>query len=373
MGKPRILDWQALSESKKLGNDIEEIANNPKTHRIIQNAIMFYLARPHPTMKNAAGKIPKVIQNFLESEKEKAKGALSLQNFIRAKRNLFDLQNITTSTAFQEVWSNLTSKFIEEETFDMGWNMIFDEQPLNGLEFFEIMTVTGDIEFKIIPEGDSIQYYGHADSGELIRTKMYGAGYAYMRQWLLTRKWALLEDGIRKLRDAAFRKMAQYHYALIEAVSAGQNVNWQATTVDSGNPLYTATRDSNTFDFAALKIINDCKDKGYGELQNQTFVLLHDFNFTKRIKEAFALTLENFAGSPNKTFYNFMPISTTMLADPTKVYVILPKNKIQTANLLQLSAYNQFNQNNFRYDIANWMGFGGAIADEEQVVRCNMA
>jgi hypothetical protein len=301
-----------------------------------------------------------------------------LQNFRRDKRAFFEhgyqIQNIATTSSFEEFYNNLQARFKTMPIYDEGYKLIYRDIPLSGTDGWDVQTMSSSVTFQKILPGGKIQYHGASDTKYHVYIDFYGGGVGIDMRLIMTRQWVQIEDMLSFLRNSAYLKKAQVHYALIEAVGSGQNITWQnpdPSTLPNTDSAYTANRDVQTLNKAAETLITNLKDIGL--LPNgmaTTFIVLAPFQLQTRLRKALNVSMQAYDSSVKLSNYMFQPIYTTLLSSATSYYVIVPGGKIQTAELLSLTQFQQFNQTNYTQDIANWMAYGATIGSELQVQRC---
>ena len=338
-----VKDWDAV--------DFE----NEQHWKKLMHAFAYYLAKPSDFG------VPGVVSD------------VELQNFRREKQKIYQLQNISQIDDFVERINTLMGSFKTMDIYDEGYKAIYEIAPLSGDNGWDVRTITDSIVFSEMKEGQHISYYGWSDAIYRAYVKFYGGGVGIDRQTILSRQYANVEEGIMRLRNAAYLKMAAVAYALIEAIGAGQNIAWQTAVpaVAVTDYKYNALRDALTIDLATRTLYENNKDKGIMPRGlNTPFVILYPYQLDFRIRGALSVPMEAYMGSEKILNFNYVTVKTDMLSASNVYYVLIPKGKTQGRELLNLTQFAKFNQDNFQEQIADWMAFGFNIGDEEQFQRC---
>jgi len=349
-----VKNWNKLFPRNEQGQTVI----NSENLAIMGQCIAYFMAKPHGFEVDG-----------VESNKD-------LQNFRKTKKAIYGLQNLSTATDFPEFLNDLRKKFQTLPIFDEGYRAIFDIRDLSGTDGWDVYTETDSITFVKIKPGGKIEYHGHSGAKYRVYVDYYGGGYGVDRRLIDTRNFYEIEKGLVALRNRAYIKTAAVFYALIEAIGSGQNIAWQApdpSTLPNTADTYTANRDAQTIALAVRTLIANNKSKGYMSAGlNTAFFLLYPYQIDIRIRMALKLTLLSTIG---EKYINFIlvPIQTTMLAAADKYYVGIAKNKLEGGELLALTQFNEFNQDNYTEKIAHWKAFGANIGDEEQIQRCAIA
>jgi len=208
-------------------------------------------------------------------------------------------------------------------------------------------------------------------------TMCSGGALGWHRSLFENQEYWTLEENAIEFRNEAYRIRAATFYALIEAVAGTKaDIAWQAHPdgIAAGNRGYLAGRDAATLNLAAQTILLANQTKGYGvSPQNISFVILAPIQLRARIKQALNYTYDNVGGSPSVIDYNFRPIFTTMLTDTDHYWVIFPKKRLVAGYRMDLTTFADFDILSYTDTVAGWMAFGGAIADTDQLERCDTA
>ena len=125
---------------------------------------------------------------------------------------------------------------------------------------------------------------------------------------------------------------------------------------------------------AAQTILLACQASGYGiSAENVSFIILAPVQLRARIKQALGISYDTADRVNTVIDYNFTTVITTMLANTTHYWVILPKRKIVGGDRMNLTTYSSFDMLSRTDSAAGWMAFAGAVADIAQMERCDIA
>lgn len=270
----------------------------------------------------------------------------------------------------------LIEKYNIAPAYDEGYKEIFDIRDYSGSKRngFKILDVEDGLAFKKVPKGDSAELYKMAGSEVTVNFDLYGGGLGWHRTLIDDEEYWTLEDNAKAFVAKWYESKGAAFYALVEALGAGQNIAWQApdpAALANTDALYTANRDAQTLNLAALTILNNIKDKGYGITPaNAQFVVLAPIQVVGRLNKALGLMLQGFAGSPSQVSYKFRIIPTMMLATTSVYYVCIPKIKAKGGDRMNLTIFNKFLEESYSDVAYGWGRYGGAIGDQEQFQRC---
>jgi hypothetical protein len=286
------------------------------------------------------------------------------------------LQAFGTSGDFPEAARQVLEKFHALPAYDNTWEEIFDVRDFTGTNEsgFDILDVEDGLSFRKIPTGDKVHIFKMGGAKVSVDFDIYGGGLGWSRKLIDDKKWWTLEDNaVAFVNKQAYDQAAAY-IALIEAILSDYNVAWQqpqpAGLAVTDN-LYMANRDVQTLNKAAIDIINDLKDKGYGvDPRNTVFKVLCPLELTGRLNRALGLLLQGFGGSPNLVNFKYQLLPTTMLQSTSSYYVCVPKIKAKAGIRMRLTIFNKFEIESYEDIAVGWYRHGGAIGDQEQFRRC---
>lgn len=299
------------------------------------------------------------------------KWAGAMQHFMRVPekdpRVRAALQQFTTKGDFPDEILQVLEKVHATPNWDIGYESIFDIRDFTSTNQsgFDILDVSSGLTFAKVPIGDKIKIYKMEGAKTSVTFDRYGGGLNWDRIWFDDRQYWQVEDTAIEFRNKAYQNRADNFYALIDAVTTDQNLAWQGVSADS-----TVTRDVKTLNKAALEILTDLKDSGYGISVNSELVILAPLALKPRIEAALTALNQAVAGSSRQVTYNFRAVYTLMLDSATVFYVCLPGKKNKGGYRMDLTLFNLFDPLAYADTVAGWMRYGGAIGDVEQFQRC---
>lgn len=305
----------------------------------------------------------------------------ALQNFRKAQEALGNLQNISTTTGFEEHLEAIRKQFSIMETFadNDGYRLIYDMFDPSPKSWWRVETQTHSVSAKRMYEGEHLEYGGHAGTSYVVDVYPYASGFAITRNTLKERNWVKLEKGLINQRKVMMNKKASVAYGLIEAIGAGQDIAWQPALASVPNTewAYTAMRDALTITAAANTLYANNKNKlEYavgGNLMNTPLILVYPYQLDFRIRMALNLMLDKNRSPEKFVTAPIVKIKTDQFVATDKYYLLIPKGKSEGGELMEIELFNQFNQTNYTREFASWMWFNFNIADEKQFQRCATA
>lgn len=277
------------------------------------------------------------------------------------------LQQFTTKGDFPTEILSVLEKFHATPNWDVGFESVFDIRDFTGTNQsgFDILDVSSGLTFAKVPVGDKIKIYKMEGAKTSVTFDRYGGGLNWDRTWFDDRQYWQIEDTAIEFRNKAYQYRASCFYALIDAISSAQNLAWQGSSSDT-----QVVRDVATLNKAALEILTDLKDSGYGLSVNTQMVILAPLALKPRIEAALTALNQAVAGSSRQVSYNFKVVYTLMLSSATVYYVCVPGIKAKGGYRMDLTLFNMFDPLLYADTVAGWMRYGGAIGDIEQFQRC---
>lgn len=292
-----------------------------------------------------------------------------------AKKMIQAIQAFGNSGDFPEAARQILEKFHATPAYDTAYEEIFDIRDFTATNEsgFDILDVEEGLAFRKIPNGDSVEIYKMGGTKVTVDFDLYGGGLGWLRTLIDDKKYWALEDNATAFVNKAAQDEAESYIALVEAISTDYNLAWQLPEpagLAATDALYTANRDAQTLNKAAIDIITDLKDKGYGVTANTVFKVLCPLQLVGRLNRALGLVLQGFAGSPNQASFKFQLVPTIMLQTTNVYYVCVPKNKAKGGRRMRLTIYNKFDEEKYSDIAVGWQRYAGAVGDQEQFRRC---
>ncbi len=287
------------------------------------------------------------------------------------------IQAFATSQDFPASVLEVLDKYHQTLYFDTGWEQAFKMMDLRNShrDSFDILDVISGLRFNLVPEGEKVQIYKMSGAKVTVTLDMYGAGLGWSRRLFMNKEYWTIEDNAIEFRNKAFESKAQDHYDLIEAVPTTYDLPWQAVTgaVPNTNENYVPIRDINTINKACENILIRLQDLGMSVTPNSEFLIVSPIQNVGRIKRALGMVQQPFSSSTTQLNYNVRPVYTLMFTDTADYYVMIPGNKIQAANRMDLTVFSDFDIEAFTDIAVGWQWYGAAIGELKQIVRCKTA
>ncbi len=284
------------------------------------------------------------------------------------------MQAFATGDDFPASVLEVLERFHQTTYYDLGYEEIFDMKDIRNSKraSIDISDVTSGLTFAKTEIGERAQLYKMSGQKTTITTALYSGGLHWSKILFDDEEYWTLEDNAIAFRNKFFSSKAQDFYDLIEAISATYDLAWQPgqDTLVAGTEGYTVQRDIKTINTAAVNIITRVKDLGFGVGPTSPFKILAPLELKDRLTNALTNVFQAYTGSPNRLQYNVTPIYTTMLSDATKYYMILPKQKLIGLERMDLTILTDMDITTYAELAVGWARYGGAVAEEKQLVRC---
>ena len=267
-------------------------------------------------------------------------------------------------------------KFRKDSEYDTGFEQIFDIRDMTGSRRngFDLVDVEDGLTFGKVKNGGKAEIFKMAGAKVSVSFDLYGGGLGWLRTLIDDEEYWNLEDNAAAFINKWGYDRASIHYALIAALGSGYNITWQnpdPATLSNTAETYTANRDAQTLNAAAIAIFNAASGKGYAANPGQTTLLVSTpLELVPRLNKALGLLLQGFAGSVPQAQYKFQLLPTTMYSSTTSYYVVLPKRKLKGGNRMNLTIFSEFDIESYSDVAVGWGRYGAAIGDSDQLRRC---
>lgn len=324
---------------------------DPEQRRQLAGALQYFLAIPDQFVPEIFAKV----QAFRDVKKEIREAQAKLQEF-------------TTTADFPVSMLPIIEKFHQIPTYDNGYEQIFDVRDYSGSgrDGFTVYNVQSGLTFNRVNVGEKVKVYQMSGDKACCYFDFYAGALGWHRQLFDDKDWWTIEDNAVQFRNKAYLARAQVFYALVEAVA-----NYKSACIPTQDPNCEncdeiARADAMTINLAAQTIALACQAKGYGDIVNSTYIVLTPLQLRGRIRQALAVNLQPFAGSEKLIDFKFMQISTLMLTNANRYWVILPKLMSKAGYRMDLTLFSDFDILSYTDTTAGWMRFGGCIGDTDQ-------
>lgn len=320
--------------------------------------------------KEHQGKLIGALQHFLTINKAE-ENLEAMQGQLNGA-----LQHYASTNDFPDQVLNIINKFHATDDFDEGWQTAFAVRDYTGSNAsgWSISDVDDALTFEAVPIGSKAKIRKMAGTKTDVKFIKYGGGLGWDRVLFDDKDYWTIEDNAISFRNKFFKARAEYFYALIDAITAGQNLAWQAVTpanyANTGEN-YDAIRDINTINAACFQIFNDLKDTGISVGPNSNFGILAPLQLKSRLLRAMTVLNSGISAGLLGVNYNVSaPIFTGMLSSATVYYVFLPGQKCQAGIRKNLEVLNQFDPVSYSEVAVGWGRWAGAVGEVEQFQRC---
>ena len=281
-----------------------------------------------------------------------------------------ELQAFGKPTDFPASVLPVIEKFHAVPDYDRSYEQIFDIRNYAGSKRngFEVGNVTSGLAFERAQQGVPIQVYEMSGTKATCYFDLYGGALSWSRILFDDEDWWSVEDNAKAFVAAAYSSRAQAFYTLLEAVGDNKGCcDWVAAPAGCNSCDSVAWRDALSMNLAARTVLAANQNKGYGLNQNPGMIVLSPLRLRGRIRRAMGLNLQQFVGSPSVTDWNFTHITSLMLGNPNRFYVILPKRRLKGGYRMDLSLFSDFDILTYADVQAGWMRYGGCIGDTDQI------
>lgn len=262
-------------------------------------------------------------------------------------------------------------KFHAVPDYDNGYEAIFDIRDYSGSKRngFEVGLVTSGLAFEQAYMNVPIQVYQMSGTKATCNFDLYGGALSWSRLLFDDEDWWTIEDNAKAFTAAAYSQRAGIFYALIEIVAAAKGCcDWVAAPSGCSDCDVNAYRDAASMNLAAQTILLAVRNKGYSvNAQNARFIVLNPLELRGRIRQALNVTLQRFAGSAGMVDHAFTQITSMMLTNRNRFFVILPKIRLKGGYRMDLTFFNDFDILTYADTQAGWLRYGGCVGDTDQI------
>jgi hypothetical protein len=341
--KSRIfnLDW----------NDFQY--RNPVHRKQLAGALQFFLSLPNK-------EIPPVFAKCQEFRKQHAELAGAIAK----------LQEFTSPADFPQSILPVIEKYHILPTYDTGFEQVFDVRDFtaSGRNGFTMHDVQAGLTFGRVKIGEKIKVYQMSGTKAECYFDFYGGALSWHRSLFDDREFWELEDNAIEFRNKAYLIRAQVFYALIEAAGDAKSSCIAITDPNCTQCDAIARADATALNTAALTILRNVSGKGYGvDIGNTELIILAPPELRARLRQALAVNMQSFSGSPLIVDFRFRLVVSLMLQNQNRYYVILPKRKLKGGIRMDLSLFSDFDILSYSDVQAGWQRFGGCIGDMDQI------
>jgi hypothetical protein len=324
---------------------------NQEHRKQLAGALQWYMSIPNKFVPARFAKI----EEFVKQQKE----------FREAQLQMF---SIPSNFPTYEKAIDVVRKYQYGRAYDMGYEQIFDVLDFTGSNAsgFDVMDMASGLTFREVKIGEKVKVYQMAGMKERCYFCFYGGALGWHRSLFEDQMFWLVENNAIEFRNKAYGGRAANYYALIDAAGDLKGC-CDTVPADCSGCDAPAQAIAKALNYAAVTILNNMMAKDESITENQQFIVLSSFSMKGAIAEALSVRAQAFSDSVKKAAWNFLPISTGLLANPYRVYVIFPKRKILAGYRMDLTLFDDFDILSYTDTVAGWMRYGGCIGDLDQI------
>jgi len=301
-----------------------------------------------------------------------------VQEFIKEHDSLMkaQIQAFTIPSDFPtyEKAIDVIEKFHLATEYDNGYESIFDVKDFSGTKAsgFDVSDVQSGLTFNQILPGEKVKIYQMSGAKERCYFNYYGGGLAWFRGLFDDQEFWTLEDNAIEFRSKAYSQRATVFYSLLGEVATLKGC-CSVVPSDCSDCEADARSIAESINFAARRILENCKDKGYNlNVGTTELIVLTPLSLRGRVRQALGVRSQAFADSERVVDYNFRQITSLMgttaaPGTPQTLFVILPKRKLKAGYRMDLTLFDNFDILSYSDTVAGWMRYGGCVGDMDQI------
>lgn len=265
---------------------------------------------------------------------------------------------------------DVVEKFHLTTDYDNGYEAIFDVKDFTGnkVSGFDVSDVQSGLSFNQVLPGEKIKVYQFSGTKERCYFNYYGGALGWFRGLFDDQEYWTIEDNAIEFRNVAYGTRSAVFYSLLGQAMTTKGC-CQVVPADCSGCEADARSIAASINFAARRILENCRNKGYGlNVGTTELIVLVPLALRGRVREALAVRTQAFGDSERIVDFNFRMITTIMgAANNTTVAVILPKRKFKAGYRMDLTMFDDFDILSYTDTVAGWMRYGGCIGDLDQI------
>lgn len=252
--------------------------------------------------------------------------------------------------------------------YDNGYEQIYEVRDYTGAKAsgFDVLGVISGLTFQEYKPGEKLKVYEMRGAKYRCYFAFYGGALGWHKSLFDDGDYWTLEDNAMEFRAKGYSSRAAVYYGLIEAVGDKKGC-CQVVPADCSGCDADAQAIVNSLNYAARQILTNNKDKGYGITTTTPLIVLTPLGMRGRVRQALDKRLQSFSDSAKSSDFNFVQMTSLMLVNPTRVYVILPKRTLKIGYRMDLTLLDDFDILSYTATVAGWMRHGGCIGDLDQI------
>jgi hypothetical protein len=292
-----------------------------------------------------------------------------IQAFTKVREEIRKMQAFATTADFPPSMLPIIEKYHILPAYDNGYEQIFDVRDFSGSgrDGFTVYGVQSGLTFRRVMVGEKAKVYAMSGDRHSCFFDYYAGALGWHRMLFEDKDWWTIEDNAIQFRNKAYQFRASVFYALIEAVANFKSACISLTTPCDDCTAY-ARAIACALNTAAETILNNVQNKGYGvSADNTEFIVLTPLHMRGIVRQALSVALQAYAGSERQIDFKFRQITSMMLTNNNRIWVILPKSTLKAGYRMDLTLFSDFDILSYTDTTAGWMRYGGCIGDIEQL------
>lgn len=320
----------------------------------LAGALQYFCAMPHRFIPAKYAKIAEFVKAHDDIQRA----------YMKAQ-----VQAFTLASDFPEKPIDVIERLQLATDYDNGYESIFDVRDFAGTKGsgFDVAVVGSGLTFKEVKPGEKAKVYQMSGEKERCYFAYYAGALGWHRQLFEDGDYWTAENNAIEFRNKAYSQRAAVFYALLEA-AADLKGCCAVIPSDCSDCDADARSIANSINYAARVILENVKNRGYGlNPQTTQLIILTPLAMRERVRLAMDVRNQAFTDAGKIIGFNFLPVSTMMLTNPSRVFVILPKRGLMAGYKMDLTLFSDFDMLSYTDTVAGWMRYGGCIGDLDQI------
>lgn len=318
--------------------------------------------------------LEKAVKYHDNKAKEKCK--VALQAFMNEPRKIQKnktrisdkIQAFAVSTDFPFLTGESFNHVHQENNYDMGYEMAYDDVPkIKGKRFWSWLTTQDGLTIQKVPEGGRITVAGVSGDKIFFHCDKYGGAIGWTYESIEGREIMQMINLAKQFKNKYYETKSNIGYLLVQAAAAANAVTPYSTT-GTGQ----LQNDIVTINTAILTLTQRLKDKGYGDMANARVVIFAHRDMESRIGAALRATTtalatagnvgQQITSRPIDIVYTY---NTSIRSD--RPVVMLPKWGFQKMDYMLPTVFTD-KQDILTLNIAQavWGDYGFGVGDTDQ-------
>ena len=253
---------------------------------------------------------------------------------------------------------------VADTEMDDGWKQIYtvhneaEAAAQSNKSGFRVLNLESGITFAERLPGEAIKFGKITGSESWVTYKNFGGGVAIDRIFWDDADYIGIGDVLKAFRAAAYGEQADVMYALLTALSSGNNFS-------TGSDLIAKLNG------AAAAIIRALQGKDVSVNAGSTFLIVCAVEQLANVKAALATMSDvamQTATSKTKLVFNFKVVATVRVpasGTGSGIYVGLPGGRSKAGIRQDLTLFGQFNITRYADDLAGFLRYNGVLEADQ--------